>query len=89
LSGPLYYYRNIDRNWETTKHLADRVVECPCLQVMTDRDPILLPEFPEGMECWVPRLRRECVKDSGHWTQQEKPEEVNRLLLEFLANPSG
>lgn len=89
LSGPLNYYRNIDRNWETTQHLADRVVECPCLVVMTDRDPILRPELAEGMERWVPQLRRELVKDCGHWTQQEKPQEINRLLLEFLADLSG
>ena len=88
LSGPLNYCRNIDRNWETTKRLADRVVECPCLLVMTDRDPILRPEFAEGTERWVPRLRRKFVKDRGHRTQQEKPDEVNRLL-EFLANLSG
>jgi pimeloyl-ACP methyl ester carboxylesterase len=26
------------------------------------------------------------VKNCGHWTQQEKPDEVNRALLEFLAD---
>jgi pimeloyl-ACP methyl ester carboxylesterase len=25
------------------------------------------------------------IEGSGHWTQQEKPEEVNRAMLEFLA----
>ena len=24
------------------------------------------------------------VTDSGHWTQQEQPEQVNRLLVDFL-----
>ncbi len=89
MSGPLNYYRNIDRNWETTGHLTDRTIECPCLMVMTDRDPVLPPEFAEGMERWVPQLRKELIRDCGHWTQQEKPEEVNRLLLEFLTDVSG
>lgn len=88
LSGPLNYYRNIDRNWETTQHLADTIVECPSLVVMTDRDPILGPELADGMERWVPHLRRELVERCGHWTQQEQPEEVNRLLLDFLADLS-
>jgi pimeloyl-ACP methyl ester carboxylesterase len=86
LSGPLNFYRNIDRNWEATQHLADRTVECPCLVVMTDRDPVLRPEFAVGMERWLPRLRRESIDGCGHWTQQEKPDEVNRLLLDFLAD---
>ena len=25
------------------------------------------------------------IPEAGHWVQQEKPQEVNRLLLEFLA----
>jgi soluble epoxide hydrolase/lipid-phosphate phosphatase len=41
----------------------------------------------EGMETWVPNLRRtHLVEDCGHWTQQEKPDEVNRVLIEFLAD---
>lgn len=86
INGPLNFYRNIDRNWETSEHLADRAVECPCLVVMTDKDPVLPPHLAEGTERWLPNLRRELITDCGHWTQQEKPEEVNRLLLDFLAD---
>ncbi|MFB3093632.1 MAG: alpha/beta fold hydrolase [Dehalococcoidia bacterium] len=89
MSGPLNFYRNIDQNWETTSNLADRVVECPCLVVLADKDPVLRPEFAEGMERWLPHLRKEIVSDCGHWTQQEKPEEVNRLLLDFLSDLAG
>ncbi|MCH7998900.1 MAG: alpha/beta hydrolase [Chloroflexi bacterium] len=89
MSGPLNFYRNIDRNWETTSDLADRIVECPCLVVLADKDPVLRPEFAEGMERWLPRLRKEIISDCGHWTQQEKPEEVNRLLLDFLSDLAG
>ena len=40
-----------------------------------------------GMTDWVPNLRAtHLVKDCGHWTQQEKPEVVNRVLSEFLAD---
>jgi pimeloyl-ACP methyl ester carboxylesterase len=29
------------------------------------------------------------VDGAGHWVQQEQPEAVNRLLLEFLAKHAG
>jgi pimeloyl-ACP methyl ester carboxylesterase len=35
----------------------------------------------------VPNLHKTVlIKGSGHWTQQEKPEEVNAAMLEFLAD---
>ena len=86
LSGPLNFYRNIDRNWEATRPYSDRPVECPCMVVMAEKDPVLPPVLAEGLERWLPDLRKELIRDSGHWTQQEKPEEVNRLLLEFLGD---
>ena len=89
MSGPLNYYRNIDRNWETTQDLAHRTIDCPCLLVMPDGDPVLRPEFAEGIERWLPHLRKELIGDCGHWTQQEKPDEVNRLLLDFLTDLAG
>jgi pimeloyl-ACP methyl ester carboxylesterase len=40
-----------------------------------------------GMKEFVPNLRKTVlIKGSGHWTQQEKPAEVNAALLEFLAD---
>jgi pimeloyl-ACP methyl ester carboxylesterase len=29
------------------------------------------------------------VPDSGHWVQQEKPELVNHLLMDFLSAPAA
>lgn len=67
----------------------DRTVEGPCLVAVTDKDPVLRPELAEGIERWLPHLRKELIRDCGHWTQQERPEEVNRLLLELLADLAG
>ena len=36
------------------------------------------------MEALIPDLEKRLVKDSGHWTQQEQPEEVNRIMLDWL-----
>ena len=37
------------------------------------------------MRAWIDDLRIEHIKNCAHWTQQERPEEVNRLRLDFLA----
>ena len=37
------------------------------------------------MPKWIPGLRTENVRRCSHWTQQERPDEVNRLLLGFIA----
>jgi pimeloyl-ACP methyl ester carboxylesterase len=35
----------------------------------------------------VPTLRRsELLPGCGHWTQQERPDAVNRILLDFLGS---
>jgi pimeloyl-ACP methyl ester carboxylesterase len=89
MTGPLNFYRNVDRNCETTQHLAGRSIDCHSLIVMAEKDPILRPKTADGMERLVPNLRRELIRDCGHWTQQEKPQEVNRLLLDFLGDLAG
>jgi epoxide hydrolase A/B len=82
--GGLNWYRNIDRNWEESAGLEQRVTQ-PALMITAELDVVLRPEMAEGMSAWVPNLRRTVlVKGSGHWTQQEKPAEVNAALLDFL-----
>jgi epoxide hydrolase A/B len=84
--GGLNWYRNIDRNWEDSPTLPQRV-EQPALMITAELDVVLRPEMAEGMTNWVPNPRKTVlVKGSGHWTQQEKPAEVNAAMLEFLAD---
>ena len=84
MTGPINYYRNTDRNWETTAQLADKQVLQPSLMVCAENDPILIPQSADGMEKYVPNLTRNLIKDCGHWTQQEQPAQVNRILVEWL-----
>jgi len=86
LTGPLNFYRNIDRNWEQAAALEGKQVTCPALMVMAEKDPVLRPELTAGMETRAPNLRKELIRDCGHWTQQEKAEELNRLLVDFLGD---
>lgn len=86
LTGPINYYRNVDRNWETTAHLEGRKITMPALMITAENDPILLPQMTEGMERHIPDLTKHLIKNCGHWTQMEQPDEVNRLIIEFLAD---
>ncbi len=84
--GGLNWYRNFDRNWEESANLVQRV-EQPALMITAELDVVLRPEMAEGMQTWVPNLRKTVlIRGSGHWTQQEKPAEVNAAMLEFLAD---
>jgi pimeloyl-ACP methyl ester carboxylesterase len=83
--GGLNWYRNFDRNWELTAYLSGAKVTQPALMITAELDPVLRPRMAEGMSAWVPNLRETLlIKGCGHWTQQERPEEVNQALIKFL-----
>jgi pimeloyl-ACP methyl ester carboxylesterase len=84
-TGGLNWYRNLDRNWEKTEFLEGAKVEMPALFVAGEKDPVLIMAPPAVMEGWVTDLRgMVLIPDAGHWVQQEKPNEVNAALLDFL-----
>jgi pimeloyl-ACP methyl ester carboxylesterase len=63
------------------------VVKQPALMITAECDPVQRPSLCNGMEAFVPNLRKTVlINGAGHWTQQEKPAEVNAALLEFLAD---
>jgi pimeloyl-ACP methyl ester carboxylesterase len=87
-SGGLNRYRNVDRDWEDLAVFRGRAIEVPALFVGGDRDgPTIwgkpsIDRFPKTL----PKLHRSIILPGcGHWTQQERPAEVNEALLEFLA----
>jgi pimeloyl-ACP methyl ester carboxylesterase len=87
--GGLNWYRNIDRSWELLAPFAGSCVSIPGLYIAGDRD--LVVAFP-GMEQiianlahFVPQLRGSLILPGcGHWTQQERPLEVNDAMIGFL-----
>ena len=43
------------------------------------------PDLVENMKRWTDDLRIcEIIDGAGHWLQQERPDEVNAALLDFL-----
>jgi epoxide hydrolase A/B len=81
-TGGINWYRNFTRNWQNSKGL-DHHVRVPSLMIMAENDAVLPPSAADGMERLVPDLEKYLVRDSGHWTQQEKPEEVSAKLIEW------
>jgi pimeloyl-ACP methyl ester carboxylesterase len=86
-TGPLNWYRNLDRNWELTAPWHHAPVTVPALYVAGDRDFVLgqgPDELVARMRQTVPRLREAILLPGcGHWTQQERPGEVSRAMIEF------
>ena len=84
--GSFNWYRALDLNWEDERQIADPTIRVPTLMITAENDPILRPAQAAGMPKWIPDLRIANIPRCSHWTQQERPAEVNRLLLEFLAD---
>jgi pimeloyl-ACP methyl ester carboxylesterase len=82
-TGGINWYRNIDRNWELTKHVEYKV-NVPSLYVGAADDVVLPPSSANGIERWVPDIEKKVIADCGHWTQQEKPAELNAILVDWL-----
>jgi pimeloyl-ACP methyl ester carboxylesterase len=85
-TGGLNWYRNIDRNWELGEAVAQRRVEQPSMFLTGELDQVRKFMPAESMRGWLTDQRAEIVLDgAGHWVQQERPDEVNAALLDFLA----
>jgi pimeloyl-ACP methyl ester carboxylesterase len=87
--GGLNWYRNIDRNWELLAPWAGAQVTVPALYVTGDRDLVLsfrgMDQLLPALRHFVPELRQTLILPGcGHWTQQERPREVNAAMLSFL-----
>ena len=82
-TSPINWYRNFTRNWQRSANLPDQVT-APSLMIMAELDAVLSPAMAEGMERNVPNLTKHLVKGSGHWTQQEKPNEVTDVIADWM-----
>jgi len=88
-TGGLNWYRNMDRNWETTPHLDGARIDVPSLMVTAEWDVALRPEMAEPMPTYVPDLETHMIRACGHWTQQEHPAELNRIMIDWLSRRFG
>ncbi len=86
--GGLAWYRNADRTWELTGFLRSATIRQPTLFMAGEEDAVvtIARSAVDDLERVVPNLRTKVLlPGAGHWIQQERPAEVNALLVEFLA----
>jgi pimeloyl-ACP methyl ester carboxylesterase len=81
-TGPINWYRNWSRNWESMEGVP-QIVNVPTLFIGAENDVLISPEHVEGMKPFVPDLEIQML-NCGHWTQQERPADVNQILVDWL-----
>ena len=59
-------------------------LDVPTLVIWGENDPALLVGLTRGLEKWIPDMRLEVLPGAGHWVPYERPDDVNRLIREFL-----
>ncbi|EQC37373.1 hypothetical protein SDRG_05590 [Saprolegnia diclina VS20] len=84
----LNWYRTTELDWIDAQGL-ERVILHDALFISAGKDPVLRPEFSTGMEKWLPNLTRGHVPNGTHWVLWEFPDEVNAMLLSWLASLGG
>jgi pimeloyl-ACP methyl ester carboxylesterase len=82
-SGPINWYRNFKQNWKSTKGVA-QTVRVPTLFVGATDDLIVSGRQIEAMRPYVTDLDIRMIAGCGHWTQQEKPAELNAIMLQWM-----
>ena len=87
LTGGFNRYRNIERDWTELAPWHHAPITVPALFIGGELDgPTQLGRGAiDRFDRTLPRLANSVILDGcGHWTQQEQPDEVNRLLLDFV-----
>ena len=89
-TGGLNWYRNLDRNWYLTAAWAGAPVTPPALYVVGEQDVVVAGVPFDKLVATVRRTvgnLRDVVslRGCGHWTQQERPDEVNAAITQFAA----
>lgn len=84
LTAALHYYRAFVRFRRQRRIPDDPRIRTPVLLLWGERDSYLIPRLTEGLDAWVKELRIVRFPDVSHWVQNDAPERVNRLMIDFL-----
>ena len=87
--GPLNRYRNHEADFAWLKAWQGKQLTQPCLFIGGTRDPATTlfgaaPDPVAMMRMFAPKVEGHVLGGVGPWTQQERPEEVNALLIDWL-----
>lgn len=88
LTAAINYYRATFRNFSAMRDLErqPKRINAPTLLIWAENDVALGKELTYGMEpLFSGPFRIHYVSNCSHWVNEEQPELVNRLLIDFLA----
>lgn len=86
-TGPLNRYRNVDRDWEDLAVYDGAIIRQPALYIAGSADSSVawLADAIGKQATWLPGLTgTHLLEGCGHWIQQERPDEINSLILDWL-----
>ena len=80
MTAAINYYRAAARS-----RVSRQKISAPTLVIWGEDDFALGIELTRGMDhLFTSTPRVEYLPDTSHWVMEERPEQVNRLLLDFL-----
>ncbi len=87
--GGINYYRNMHRNWEITPELSGATIKAPVAFLAGAKDGVIRGASAEQLTASMKRVAEDfrgvtLFPNTGHWVQQERADETNKVLLEFL-----
>ena len=83
LTAALNYYRALRNPAHRGRH-ENAPINVPTLLLWGEQDAYLSPRLTENLNAWVTNLRVVRFPDVSHWIQNDAPERVNRLMIDFL-----
>ncbi len=82
VTGGMNYYRALFRRAKGQMRIEP--IAAPVLVIWGEQDRYLGKELAQPPPRLVPNARVERLPDASHWVQNDRPERVNQLLLDFL-----
>jgi epoxide hydrolase 4 len=84
LRAALNYYR-VNLPGREMALLARKPIAAPTLVIWGEMDQALGCNLLNGIEDVAPKVRVQRLPQVGHWVQNEAPQQVNDLLIDFLS----
>jgi pimeloyl-ACP methyl ester carboxylesterase len=87
ITPALNFYRNSDADYPRLKEAYRKGIKQPVLFIGGGAEAAVRFGSTEPMKAALPNLRKILIiPGCGHWLQQERPDEVNTAIIEFLNN---
>ena len=87
--GGVNYYRNFQRNWEITENLSGAKIQVPTTFIAGEHDETILGATAATLRQMMAPATEDLrdvilIPNMGHWIQQEAPDKVNDIIVNFL-----